>query len=72
MAEDESQPRSEGGTRFTVDLSEVELTDEEVSSLKNKITKAAVESARGKGHAERRPPYVRIVFVKSVPNPPIK
>ena len=78
---DEATPSAEDdGVRFTVDLREIELTDEEVNSLQNQITKLAAEAVRQKGSDEnapgtgdvagrRRPPrepYVRITFVKQI------
>jgi hypothetical protein len=53
-------------TRFTVDLGKLELTDKEVSSLKNKITQVPVAAARKKGPKRPRGPFVKIVFVKAV------
>lgn len=60
------------GTQFTVDLSQIELTQEEVNALHNAITKLAVETVqqRASAAAARRiagEPYVKITFVKAVP-----
>ncbi|HWT05632.1 MAG TPA: hypothetical protein VN224_07735 [Xanthomonadales bacterium] len=69
-----SPSESVAGTQFTIDLSEVELTHEEVSALHNKITKIAVETVQEQRRAagdtarpRRREPYVRIIFVKAIP-----
>jgi hypothetical protein len=53
--------------RFSVDLGKVELTDKEVSSLKNKITQVAVAAARKKGPKPPKEPFVKIVFGKAIP-----
>jgi hypothetical protein len=63
------------GAQVTVDLSQVELTDEEVNALLNKITRLAAESVRQQAAdvtVARRPrePYVKITFVKAIPPPP--
>jgi hypothetical protein len=58
-------------SRFTVDLGQFYLTDEEVNDIRNQITKAAVEAVRTV--KERRgEPYVKITFVKAghVKSPP--
>lgn len=57
------------GHQFTVDLRNTELTDEEVRSLGNEITRLAVQSVGAKGDVEaKREPYVEIIFVKSMPH----
>jgi hypothetical protein len=78
MNEEMPSPEEGGGTRFTVDLGEVELTDEEVTSLQNQITKLAVETVRQKGSGENAPgagdvagrrhrePFVKIIFVRAI------
>jgi hypothetical protein len=77
MNEATPSPEEDGGTRFTVDLGEIELTDEEVTSLQNQITKLAVETVRQKGSDEnapgtgdvagrRRGPFVKIIFVRAI------
>lgn len=55
-------------TRFTIDLGQVKLTAKEVNSLRNQITKLAVESARKKGGpaARKRGPFVKIIHVKQI------
>lgn len=77
MNETTPSPEEDGGTRFTVDLGEIELTDEEVTSLQNQITKLAVETVRQKDSGEnapdsgavsrrRRGPFVKIIFVRAI------
>ena len=49
MDEATPSPKEEdAAVRFTVDLGEIELTDEEVSTLQNQITKLAVETVQQK------------------------
>jgi len=55
--------------QFSVNLSEIDLTDEEVNSLHNQITKLLVESLRKKPKPKPEP-YVKVLHVKSIPNPP--
>ncbi|HEY6236865.1 MAG TPA: hypothetical protein VIW69_17320 [Candidatus Elarobacter sp.] len=73
---DNSTPSSRdsvAGTQFTIDLREIELTDEEVNALNNKITQLAVETVRqqhasgAKAGRTKREPYVRITHVRSIP-----
>jgi hypothetical protein len=54
-------------TRFAVDLGKVELTDKQVSNLKNKITGAAIAAARKKGPKPPKEPFVKLTFGKSIP-----
>jgi hypothetical protein len=63
-----SAPKNKG-LQFTIDIGQRELTPREVSSLGNEIAKQAIQSLRGKGDATvAKEPYVRIIFVKSVPH----
>jgi len=64
-----SPKETDVGARFTVNLGEIELTDEEVSTLQNQITKLAVETARKKDSGGKEP-FIKIIFVRSVhPHP---
>lgn len=51
-------------TQFTIDLGEIELTDEEVSNLGN----LAIESVRKKSGSAAilKEPYVRVLHVKAI------
>jgi hypothetical protein len=62
-----SSPDDPEGTQFIVDLGQVELTDDEVEAVQNKITKVALEFARKRRApaASRKEPYVRILHVKT-------
>jgi hypothetical protein len=53
--------------QFTIDLGDMALTAKEVSSLKNKLTMAAMEEIKKK--APPKGPFVKIIFVKAVKNP---
>lgn len=71
---DDSEDGSDAAARFTVDLADLDLTDEDISALQNQITKAVVEGVTHKGFAmaaegKKKGPYVKITFVKSVPRP---
>jgi hypothetical protein len=81
MDEATPSPKEEDAvTRFTVDLGEIELTDEEVSTLQNQITKLAVETVQQKRSdstdenasgsegvsRRRRGPFVKIIFVRAI------
>ena len=71
---DDSDTGSDAAARFTIDLAELDLTDEDINSLQNQITKAVVEGVTHKGFAmtaerKKKGPYVKITFVKSVPRP---
>jgi hypothetical protein len=67
------RPRNDAGAgvQFTVDLDQIELTDEECAAFQNAITKLAVEYVQK--HSDtvtarvRREPYVKIIFVKAIP-----
>jgi hypothetical protein len=61
-----SSPASDEAAQFTVDLSTVKLSKREVSSLKNKFTKAAVaRAAKPKTVARKKgEPYAKITFFK--------
>jgi hypothetical protein len=66
---DEATPspkEADAGARFTVDLGEIELTDEEVSTLQHQITNLAVETARKKGSGSTHGPFIKIIFVRAV------
>jgi hypothetical protein len=56
--------------QFTIDLGKARLTEEELSGLHHQITKSAVEAVRKSGVGGKGEPYVKILHVKSVPNPP--
>lgn len=63
-----SSPDSTDSTaRFTVDLGETQLTDAELHSLQNEITRLAVEHVQ-KSVAEKgkKEPFVKIIFVKAI------
>jgi hypothetical protein len=51
---------SDYGTKFTVNLSEVELPEEDVQAIRSEITRLIVERIRERGITERsgRPPVV--------------
>ncbi|HEV7909708.1 MAG TPA: hypothetical protein VGP28_01160 [Methylocella sp.] len=55
-------------TQFTIDLGEIELTDEEVSNLGNELVKLAIESVRKKSGSAAilKEPYVRVLHVKAI------
>jgi hypothetical protein len=59
------------GVQFTVDLDQIELTDEECNAFQNEITKLTVEYVQkhsdGATSRVRREPYVKITFVKAIP-----
>ena len=50
--------------RFSVDLSQIHLTDKEVKGLQNRITKLAVESVRTAKKKRQAEPYVKITYVQ--------
>jgi hypothetical protein len=59
------------GVQFTVDLDQIELTNEECAAFQNEITKLAVEYVQKRSDSAtaqvRREPYVKIIFVKAIP-----
>ncbi|HXN88966.1 MAG TPA: hypothetical protein VN890_06400 [Methylocella sp.] len=64
-----SPPDTSAATQFTVDLGQIDLTDEEVNSLQNQITKLAAEFALTKADPAARPkkePFVKITFVRAI------
>lgn len=66
-------PRNDAGAgvQFTVDLDQIELTEEECAAFQNAITKLAVEYVQKHSDTAparvRREPYVKIIFVKAIP-----
>jgi hypothetical protein len=50
--------------RFSVDLSQIRLTNKEVKDLQNRITKQAVESVRAAKKRRPAEPYVKIIYVQ--------
>jgi hypothetical protein len=54
-------------SQFSVDLSEIELTDEELTALQNQITRLVFDSVRNKVTAagRKKEPYVKIIYVRS-------
>ena len=52
-----------GSSQFTVDLGQIDLTDEELNGFKNQITKLAVESLRKK---RKRGPFIKILHVRTI------
>ena len=65
-----STSETDAKMQFTVDLGQVEMTDEEVNALQNQITKLAIECVRQKdsGAAVKKEPYPKVIitFVRSV------
>jgi hypothetical protein len=67
MAKEETTSAS-GKNSFTVEIGEIELSEEELKGLGNEITRLAIESLRSKAAASGRilrEPYVKIIFVKA-------
>jgi hypothetical protein len=61
----------DSATQLTVDLGQTELTDDELHSLQNDITRLAVDHVQKSAAAaapDRRKgePFVKIIFVKAI------
>jgi hypothetical protein len=59
-------------SKFSIELGPMDLSDEEINSIRNEITKSLVNKVRKKGGVsskERREPYVKITFGKAIPHP---
>ena len=69
MAKKPPAPSETDATQFTVDIGQMELTDEEVNAFQNEITKLAVDWVKQKGSARRKKePFVKIIFVRAIHN----
>lgn len=62
--------------QFSVEIGDVDLSDADMKGIQNQITKAILGSVRqkstAKSTAKKKEPYVKILFVKAIPKPPIK
>jgi hypothetical protein len=63
-------PDKPNGTRFVVDLDNVDLTDQEVEAVQNQIARTALQVAQSKAGSgatgRKKEPYVKIIHVKTV------
>ena len=70
MDNSQGSPNDTGAAvKFTVDLEQIALTEDECNAFQNQLTKLAVEYAQKSSSASRarREPYVKITFVKAIP-----